>query len=92
MRDNNIYNKDGLISVIRHIRMMRDFLIYEFAREEERLKFLLEAVQEFNAPVDAHGKRYAPNATKKQYPLIKLPTHIAQAFRSSEMAQSEGIG
>lgn len=92
MKDSNVYHADGLVNVVRHMRMMRDYLAYEFAREEERLMILLEAAKEFNAPVDSHGKRFEPDTRKKQYPLTKLPAHIAQALRSGEMVRSEGIG
>lgn len=90
MRDNSIYTKEGLVNTIRHMRMMRDYLSYEYAREEERLLILLEAAKEFDAPVDSHARRMAPDRTMKQYKFDKIPLHMHQAIRSGQMV-AEGI-
>lgn len=92
MRDQNIYTQDGLANIIRHIRLIKSFVVYEFAREEERLLLLYEAAQSLGTPVDARGKRWSRDLPKKQHNFGSLPPYLAQAVKSGEMVYTEGIG
>ena len=80
MRDKNIYTKEGLEAIIKHLRLMRDMM----TDEEGRLLLLYSAAQDFNAPVDAMGRRFNDQPKRRMTISEDLPHYLKAALKSGE--------